>query len=86
MKIPNSIESFLQFIQPGSRFLLVAINPTTGRISAKSFTDYAQAESWALSMNRAGDNCYYTANLAREMAGKAKKRDILVLRQPSSVG
>jgi hypothetical protein len=76
----TSITEFLQFLQPASRFLLVTINPITDRVSARSFTDYAQAESWALAMNRAGDNCYYTMNLARDMEGKPKKENIIAAR------
>jgi hypothetical protein len=56
--------------------LLVAIHPNTGDITAESFTDYPQAEAWALDWNGKGRNCYYTVNLAKPMDKKASKRDI----------
>jgi hypothetical protein len=81
MDIPNSIESFLQFIEPKSRFLLVAIHPNTGEIIAEPFTDYPQGAAWALDWNGNGWNLYWTVNLTRRgLSKKASKADIGVRR------
>jgi hypothetical protein len=76
MNAPKTVSEFLAFLQPDSRFLLVAIHPNTGDITAESFTDYPQAKAWALDWNGKGRNCYYTVNLAKPMDKKASKRDI----------
>jgi hypothetical protein len=57
--------------------LLVAIHPNTSDITAESFTDYSQAETWALDWNGKRWNCYYTINLAKPMDRKASKKDMI---------
>lgn len=77
MDAPKNISEFLAFVQPNSRFLLVAIHPGTNEITAASFTDYPQGEAWALDWNRKGWNAYYTINLAKPMDKKASKADMI---------
>jgi hypothetical protein len=81
MDAPKNISEFLAFLQPDSRFLLVAIHPNTSEITAESFTDYPQAETWALDWNGKGWNLYYTVNLTRRgLSKKASKADIQAAR------
>jgi hypothetical protein len=80
-RIPQTIPEFLKFLQPDSRFLLAAIHAHTGEIVAESFSDYEQAEAWALGLNEQGNNLYYTVNLvSKGLSRKPAKSDIQATR------
>ncbi|UTV81825.1 phage/plasmid primase, P4 family [Acidithiobacillus sp. YTS05] len=70
------IEEFLKRFRPGGPWLLAAIPPDGGRLRAKTFTDAAQAASWAENQNQT-DNVYFSINpTEKPMSKKPSKEDI----------
>lgn len=74
---PSTIAEFLHWLRPNGRGVtLTAIIPD-GKTTTKTFTDYAEAQGWALRLNEAGQNLYFTPQPTRHpVSKKPTKEDI----------
>ena len=74
--IPTTIAEFLNWLRPGGSVALTSIIPD-GTTTTATFTDYAEAERWALKQNAAGRNMYFTPQPTRgPVENKPTKADI----------
>lgn len=66
---PTTIAEFLDWLRPAGSVALTSIVPD-GKTTTATFTDYADAERWALEQNGAGRNVYFTPQPTRGPVNK----------------
>ncbi|TAA10893.1 hypothetical protein EA658_14445 [Pseudoxanthomonas winnipegensis] len=71
---PSTIAEFLNWLRPGGEVAVTTILPDDQSTPTRVFTDYAEAERWALEQNAAGRNVYFTPNVVTPAVKKKGKK------------